>query len=295
MEPPPLRTDIHQHLWTEPLIAALAARREVPCVRRSGAAWELRLAGEPPSPIPLDDPARRTARARADRSGRVLVAPSCPLGIEFLPTAEAEPLLAAYRQGVAELPPAFGAWGAVGLAEPDPRAIDRLLDEGFAGLCLPAAALGSPAALEAVGPLLERLERRGAPLLVHPGAAAGRVAGAAAWWPALTDYVSQMQSAWLAWTVHGRARHPRLRLAFAMLAGLAPLHGERLRARGGPPATSDRLSFYDTSSYGPRAIAAMAGIVGRRQLVFGSDRPVVDPTPCDELALVAANPARLLG
>jgi hypothetical protein len=295
MEPAPMRTDVHQHVWTEPLIGALAARREVPCMRRSGAAWELRLAGEPPCPIAVDDLAGRAALARADRIDRVLVAPSCPLGIESLPTDEAEPLLAAYRTGVAELPPTFAAWGAVGLAEPDPRAVDHLLDEGFAGLCLPAPSLGSPAALDAVGPLLERLAARDAPLLVHPGAAGARVAGTAAWWPALTDYVSQMQSAWLAWTVHGRARHPRLRVVFVMLAGLAPLHGERLRARGGPPAASDRLTFYDTSSYGRRAIAAMAGVVGAGQLVYGSDRPVVDPPTCDDVGLVATNPARLLG
>jgi hypothetical protein len=63
-----------------------------------------------------------------------------------------------------------------------------------------------------------------------------------------------------------------------MLAGLAPLHAERLAARGGPAgAVLDPHLFYDTSSYGPRAIAAMAAVVGLDQLVTGSDRPVVDP------------------
>jgi hypothetical protein len=63
-----------------------------------------------------------------------------------------------------------------------------------------------------------------------------------------------------------------------MLAGLAPLHAERLALRGGPAAGAlDPGLFYDTSSYGPRAIDAMADLVGLDQLVSGSDRPVVDP------------------
>jgi hypothetical protein len=285
---PPL-TDVHQHVWTEPLVRALAARREPPCVRRTRDGWELRLAGEPRCPVAVDDVAERVRLARADRVDRVLVALSSPLGIEYLPPDAAHELLSAHAAGVAELPRLFAAWGAVGLAEPDPGAVDRLLDAGCVGVCLPAPALAG------AGPLLERLAARGAPVLVHPGAAAGAVADVAGWWPALTDYVSQMHAAWLSWVARGRADHPRLRVVFAMLAGLAPLHGERLRARGGPAAANDPLTFYDTSSYGPRAITAMAGVVGAAQLVHGSDRPVVAPRPWSEIGLVAANPARLLG
>jgi hypothetical protein len=85
--------------------------------------------------------------------------------------------------------------------------------------------------------------------------------------------------------------HPQLRVCFAMLAGLAPLHVERLALRGGPAdvVTNPNL-FYDTSSYGARAIGAMAGVVGLDQLVTGSDRPVVDPPltpPLGERAAVA--------
>ena len=63
-----------------------------------------------------------------------------------------------------------------------------------------------------------------------------------------------------------------------MLAGGAPLHAERLAARGGPPLDlRDPLTFYDTSSYGPAAIEAI-GRTGRSgQLVYGSDRPVIEP------------------
>jgi hypothetical protein len=63
-----------------------------------------------------------------------------------------------------------------------------------------------------------------------------------------------------------------------MLAGLAPLHAERLYARGGPARhVPDPLIFYDTSSYGPSAVRTLAKIVGAQQLLYGSDRPVVEP------------------
>jgi hypothetical protein len=90
--------------------------------------------------------------------------------------------------------------------------------------------------------------------------------------------VTDVHVAWHAFVAAGRPAHPHLRVCFAMLAGLAPLHAERLAVRGGAPdAALDPNVFYDTSSYGPRAIAAMAGVVGLDQLVTGSDRPVVDP------------------
>ena len=41
--------DIHQHLWTEPLLGALSARRERPRLRRDGLRWRLEVDGEPPS------------------------------------------------------------------------------------------------------------------------------------------------------------------------------------------------------------------------------------------------------
>jgi predicted TIM-barrel fold metal-dependent hydrolase len=135
--------------------------------------------------------------------------------------------------------------------------------------------------------VLARVELLGVPLLVHPGPASvmgdGRSPADASlrdplWWPALTRYVAQMQASWLAFVTAGRAEHRDLRVVFAMLAGLAPLHGERLRARGGlSPALDDPLVFYDTSSYGPAAIGQLAAIVGPQQLVYGSDRPVVEP------------------
>jgi hypothetical protein len=63
-----------------------------------------------------------------------------------------------------------------------------------------------------------------------------------------------------------------------MLAGLAPLHAERLSSRGGPcPPSPDPLVFYETSSYGPETARMVEAVVGAEQLLYGSDRPVVEP------------------
>jgi hypothetical protein len=98
------------------------------------------------------------------------------------------------------------------------------------------------------------------------------------WWLALTGYLAGMQASWLAFLVAGRPRHPRLRVVFSMLAGLAPLHAERLSSRGGTcPSLPDPLVFYETSSYGPTAVRVLEEVVGPEQLLYGSDRPVVEP------------------
>jgi hypothetical protein len=77
-----------------------------------------------------------------------------------------------------------------------------------------------------------------------------------------------------------------------MLAGLAPLQAERLASRGGPPAGADPLLFYDTASYGPAAVRCMASAVGAGQILYGSDRPVVEP---HELGMPAALDGAALG
>jgi predicted TIM-barrel fold metal-dependent hydrolase len=299
------RTDVHQHLWSPQLLEALARRERGPRVRRADTAWTLQLPGEPDSTVPGDDVAARARLVHEDGLDRAVVALSTALGVELLAPAQAAPLMAAWEATADTLPPELAAWTAVSLAgdlEDEASALGARV-ERRAGLCLPAAALATPAAVERLAPVLGALERAGRPLFVHPGPAAAPH-DAPAWWPALTDYVAQLQAAWLAFAVAGRSSHPRLRVVFAALAGLAPLHAERLAARGGPAAAAladDRL-FYETSSYGPRAISAMTIAVGLRRLVHGSDRPVVAPLPdagpgLGDLAwhaLSRDNPARLL-
>ncbi|HMJ35077.1 MAG TPA: hypothetical protein VK501_14295 [Baekduia sp.] len=283
MTTPMVCTDVHQHLWPDGFVSALAERAVAPAVRRDGRGWIVRVPGEPDSPFgpATHDPDVRAASLQAGGHERALLCMSTPLGVEALPEDDARPLLDAWHDGVFAIGGAFGVWGALPVHGAVPADVDALLDRGAVGISLPAAALASPAAIEAAGPILGRLERRGAPLLVHPGPTgppAARTDGGAAWWPALTAYVGDLHLAWHAFAGFGRAAHPALRVCFAMLAGLAPLHVERLALRGGPAdAALDPDLFYDTSSYGPRAIAAMAGVVGLDQLVTGTDRPVVDP------------------
>ncbi len=298
--------DVHQHLLSEPLIDELARRREPPTLLRRREGWTFRVAGEPDSVLSFDatNVALRSVELRRDEIDRALVALSTALGIETLPAEEAAPLLEAHHLGIEALPADFGGWGAVQLEAPDPGEVDAAIERGCVGISLPAAALADPDSLARVGPLLERLELHEAPLFVHPGPVGGSSPADAsalpAWWPALTGYVAQMQAAWFAFLHAGRRDHPRLRVLFAMLAGGAPLQLERFAARGGGTVPApDPLVFYDTSSYGPRMLAAMIGAVGPSQLVYGSDRPVVDPSvpPLDAslaTALRSTNPNRLL-
>ncbi|HMO00215.1 MAG TPA: amidohydrolase family protein [Miltoncostaeaceae bacterium] len=294
--------DVHQHLWPDPLLRALHRRARTPLIRRSGQGWVLRIDGEPEWPIDLrdHDPVRRAALVADDGLDEAWVALSSPLGVEALPPDESAELIAAQHEGTRGLPAGLRAWASTGVASPDPRALGAALDEGFVGLVLPAGALSGPGGIDVCAPLLRLLEERSAPLLVHPGPApwappspAG--AGLPDWWPAMTSYVAQMQTAWLAVRTWARPAFPRLRVCFAMLAGLAPLQAERLAARGGGAGgLRDPLTFYDTSSYGPAAIAAMAAAVGADALVHGSDRPVVDPESDAETPARARNAARLL-
>jgi 6-methylsalicylate decarboxylase len=284
-----VKFDVHQHLWTEPLIEALASRQEVPFVRRERGLTVLYSAGERPYVIDLatEAPSRRAALVERDGLDLALLCLSSPLGIESLPRDESVRLIDAYHEGALSLDGPFGVWGAVALDRPRPEDVDRALDRGCVGISLPAGAMDAGEGLSRLRPVLARLELLDAPLLVHPGpgrrlAARGETRemslGDPLWWTAMTRYVAEMQTAWMAFLSAGRGQHPKLRVVFSMLAGLAPLHAERLASRGGPASLArDRLVFYDTSSYGPTAVRLIADTVGCEQLLYGSDRPVVEP------------------
>jgi 6-methylsalicylate decarboxylase len=297
-----MQLDVHQHIWTESLLDGLAARRSLPFVRRTNGLTILYSADEQPYVIDVESeaPLARAELVRSDGVDLAVIALSSPVGIEALAREDACALIAAHLEGVSRLGEEFAAWGPVALDEPDPDDVDRMLGCGCVGISLPAAALAGRDALEAVAPLLERIAARRVPLLIHPGRAPGQEVGEAPltepmWWRALTDYVAQMQAAWLTFAALGRREHPELVAVFAMLAGGAPLLSERLATRGGPAiALHDPLVFYDTSSYGPAAVEAMARCVGGDQLVYGSDRPVIEPVPTGCETLSRANGARLL-
>lgn len=305
--------DVHQHVWPRSLIEALRARRAPPRLR----GWTLELAGEADYAVDpaSHDPDARAAQAIDDGLDLALVSLSAPLGIESLAPDDSAELLSAYHEGVLGLPSPFGGWAAACLTRVDPAALVRELDRGFVGLQLPATALRDADGYDLVAPLLDVLEGRDSPLLVHPGPV-GPVAPVApvgpatvgalrppesqpAWWPAIVAYVQQMHAAWFAFRAHGRARHPRLRVCFALLAGLAPLHGERFAARTGDRNVVDGDVFLDVSSYGTRAVDATIRVLGIDALVNGSDRPYADPVelnlgPAAAHALRSVNPLRLL-
>jgi hypothetical protein len=292
-------TDLHQHLWPEPFLDALRARRSEP--RLDG--WELRLAGERPFAVDpvAHDPEARAEQAVADGDELVCVAPSAALGLDRLPAAEAAELAAAWLDGALELPDRFRPWAMAGIAEPDPEALRSALDRGAVGLEVAADVLAAPGALDRLAPLLEVLDGARRPLLVHPGPAGAEDApGRPGWWPPVVPYVAQLHAAWWAWADGGRERHPHLPVCFVALAGLGPLHGERQRARGGLDRPVDPLTFVETSSYGTQAIDAIVRVLGIDVVCHGSDRPYAAPAPpaFGDAALHAirtANPARLLG
>ncbi|MGS2640931.1 amidohydrolase [Streptosporangium sp. G12] len=314
-----MTVDVHQHLWTPAFVDALRRRTTAP--RLDG--WTLHLDGEPAYEV---DPADHDLTGRlALNSGLdlALVSLSSPLGIESLPPDDAWPIIDAYHEDALALPAPFGAWAATCLSEIDPARLAKTLDArdgvqndakdakdakddggargvgpGFAGLQLPATAVRDAVGLAGVAPLLDVLTERDLPLFVHPGPATEPEGPG--WWPAVVPYVQQMHAAWYAFAAFGRARHPRLRVCFSLLAGLAPLHSERLANRGGEGRGQvDPGLFLETSSYGPRAIDAIVRELGVDIVVSGSDRPYAtapDPALGDAAwhAIAVTNPNRLL-
>ena len=294
--------DVHQHLWPSSLIEALRARNRPPMLRD----WTLHLTGEPPYQVKPGDHDVE-ARALSNDNALALVSLSCPLGLENLPSGEATALLDSWHTGAAALPTGFGAWASVQYREPDLDGLAELLATGFVGLQVPATWLATPHLLEELTPVLAVCERADRPVLVHPGAVpgpeavldSGPVRELPGWWPALVDYPAQQQAAWWSWHQTGRALLPRLRIGFVAGAGLAPLHHERLHARGGRFGTIDPGVFVETSSYGPQAVDALIRILGIDAVIRGSDRPYAEPVPfgfgnAADQAINVTNPRRFL-
>jgi len=270
-----MRIDCHQHLWPAAFLDALRDRTRPPRLDR----WKLLVNGEDPYDV---DPAAHDVEARRERELRegkdqVLLSLSSPLGIEHLPFEESRKLIYVWHESATQLGDPFLVWAATPVTEFDLEGLADVLGNGrIVGLQLPATALDTPASIRRMKPVLDVLEAADRPLLIHPGPAPA-TDDTPAWWPALVPYVSQLHASWLAWHSMGRTQHPTLRVAFVALAGLAPLHHERLVARGGTFGAVDPLVYYETSSYDTRAIDATIRVVGVDPLVHGSDRPYAEP------------------
>ena len=284
--------DFHQHLWPESFIELLSLRDRPPRLHGSS----LELAGEPESEIDLrkHEPAARLALMDRFEIDVAVVSLQPTLGLAALRAGESVEIVAAYDAGILELAKATPGRIVPLSAGPD-------LD-GFAGTCVGAPELMD---LDGIAPTLDELVRRDALLFVHPGPATAPM-GAPAWWAAVVEYTAQMQASHALWLAEGSARWPALRVVFALLAGGAPFQLERLRSWGvsGRDVLHQNV-FFETSSYGNRALELCLATFGVSQLVFGTDVPVLDPEQgLDAVrgfgdavadALCKQNPARLLG
>jgi 6-methylsalicylate decarboxylase len=286
--------DVHQHLWPAAFTDALRARAETPYLR----GWTLYTDHEPPYDVDpgAHEVGKRLARETDERTRIAGVALSSPLGVEALPDTG---LLDAWHGGAAELPQPYAAWAAVHLREPDLDGLEQRLRHGFLGIQLPADVLASPDGWTRLGAVIALAERRDRPVFVHPGPVAS-TGDRPGWWAPVVDYTAQMQAAWWAWhALGGRSLFPRLRILFAAGAGLAPVHHERLVARGGWLGTIDPNLYVDTSGYGPQAVDAIVRVLGVDQIVHGSDRPYADlpdlrQGDAADAAIRRTNPHRLL-
>jgi 6-methylsalicylate decarboxylase len=250
--------DVHQHLWPPQLVQALQRRSRPP--RLDGDVLQLET-----GTFPVDLRAHRLEERLAllDRDGVDTAVVSLQPTLELDSAPE---LAEAYHEGILEL-----------VAASDGRlrafAAEACL-AGFVGACVPAARLR--AGLEA---LASELLRAGQILFVHPGPAE-LPPKAPPWWASVVDYTGQMQAACWTWLADGALRHQDLAVVFALLGGGLAVQVERFYSRAGEPKDLLRPSLYfETSSYGPRALALALETHGQAQVLYGSDVPIADPRP----------------
>jgi 6-methylsalicylate decarboxylase len=247
-----MRIDFHQHVWTDEFRSALARRRRAPYLR--GRRLVLPRGGE--FDLDADTYAPEQRLAALDRAGLDLAIVSLP------PTMEPTPELAELWNERAHELAARSNGRLLPLAYREAR-------PGFLGAIVAAPDLLD---LGSLTPLLDKLQAQHQLLFVHPGPALSASNG---WWASGVDYTAQMQAAYAAWLANGSRRWPELRVVFALLAGGAPFQVERLVRRG----LDSRAPFapnmwFETSSYGERALELTLQTFGAARLLFGSDAPV---------------------
>jgi predicted TIM-barrel fold metal-dependent hydrolase len=277
-------TDIHQHLWPPSFFSALAKRSQPPRLRGRS----LELAGAPPwtLDVPSHELDNRLVLMDRVELDRAVVSLQPTLGVD-------RELMETWEDGILELAAAAGG-RIVPLAATKPR-------HGFAGVTVAGAELLD---LNALAPRLDALTESGGWLFVHPGPAV-TPPELPTWWPAIVDYTAEMQAAYVAWLAAGAARWPTLDVVFAILAGGAPIQLERMAARGVDERSAmlPRI-WFDTATYGRRALNLAMSTFGVEPMLFGSDIPVLDPDAAIDVvrsfgdavtdAVLSANPGRLL-
>lgn len=273
-----MRVDFHQHLWPDGFRRALERRAEPPYLRG-------RVLTLPRGGTFRVDPDAYSPEARLrdlERHGLSRAVVSLP------PTIEPTALLSELWQEEALAAERASSGRLVPLAY-------RCSDQRFPGAILSAAAFGR-------GTVLPQLERNGQFAFVHPDAAPPTGPG---WHTAGLAYTQQVLSAYAWWLTTGATRHPRVRVVFALLGGGAPFHLERFIRRGLDPTAPFAVNaWFETSSYGERALELALQTFGATRLVFGSDAPIdaLDDAlaatrsfgPALESALLVTAPATLL-
>ena len=262
----------NEHLLAEPLVAALARRTACPFATVDDGATRCgspaRSPGSASTTLPRAPADRRRPRTRLRR----------PVGRARHRAPRRRGRCTARRlrrvdEGAAGR---VGRLGPLPLSDPDPRRVDALLDEGFAGLCLPAGALAQPAASIASARRSSgspAAARRSSCTRVRPAGRRGRarvVAGG--------DRLRRLAPGLLVrLDARGRYEHPRCASCSPRWPG-----SRRSRPSGSSPAAAriparrPPLLRHLVLRAGRDAVDARGGRC--RQLVYGSDRPVVEPS-----------------
>jgi predicted TIM-barrel fold metal-dependent hydrolase len=262
------RVDVHQHLWPEQLVAALARRSEPP--RLVGSRLDLRE-GSFETDLGAHDPDTRLRLLDRHEIDVAIVSFPPTIGYE-----EAPELAEAYDEGILEV-----AAASQGRIRPLACGEER---DGFVGTCVSAQSV-----------VRDPLAVRGSLLFVHPGYSPPPPDGKPAWWTPVVEYTAQMQAAYAAWLASGRSDVP---IVFAIMAGGAPFQLERLRSRGDRSEVPPNV-YFDTASYGRQAVDLTVAAYGAECILFGSDAPVMDPRTMIEAlgslfdTVADKNPARL--
>jgi predicted TIM-barrel fold metal-dependent hydrolase len=262
------RFDVHQHLWPEQLVAALAKRSEPP--RLVGSRLDLRE-GSFETDLGAHDLDTRMRLLDRDEIDVAIVSFPPTIGFE-----EAPELAEAYDEGILEV-----AAASRGRIRPLACGEER---DGFVGTCISAQrVVRDPLAVQA------------SLLFVHPGYSPPPPDGKPCWWTPVVEYTAQMQAAYASWLVSERSDVP---IVFAIMAGGAPFQLERLGSRGDRAEVPPNV-YFDTASYGRNAVDLAVAACGLERILYGSDAPVMDPrTTIDALGslfdtLAGENPARL--
>ena len=272
----------------------------------------LDVPGQRASPTASSRSRRRTSRcarwscAAAASTGRWSRFPPRSGSRRFRPRRPL-PLLEAHHLGIEALPADFGGWGAVQLEAPDPAEVDAVIARGCVGISLPASALASSrrarAGRAAARPARSATTRRCSSTRVRSpdtGQAGGQ--RLAARLVARPDRLRRPDAGGLVRLPARRA--PRASRACGCCSRCWPA-APRCSWSASPPAAArrpprpTRWSSTTPPPTGRGCSRRWSARSASAQLVYGSDRPVVDAAapPLDAAlgrALLSTNPNRLL-